>query len=132
MTVSAAPARSSVRPVVFERIDPSAQIGWRPLRAVALAGFAALAIVVLALAWSDPMATCALPALVLPAMFLLRRYPGARMLAVLSQARRRCRARPRSSMPLASRPEAAVPRGGLLLARSLAVRPPPVSSLPAG
>jgi hypothetical protein len=103
---------------------------WRR-RSAALAAVAAVAIAALALVKLDPGALRALPALVLPLLLALRRYPGERMLAVLSKARRRRRRPPRSSMPRAARPEVGLPRGGLLLARSLAVRPPPSASLAA-
>jgi hypothetical protein len=89
----------------------------------ALAGIAAGAVV---LALVDPSALCLLPVLALAVPLSMRRYPGERMIAALSAAGRRRRwARPR---PIAPRARAAtvVARGGLLLARSLAVRPPPV------
>ena len=80
------------------------------------------------LAVADPAVLCVLPALVLPAMLALRRYPGETMLLQLApRAKRRRRAetrRARTSRDAA----AAVPRGGLLLACSLAVRPPPLGA----
>jgi hypothetical protein len=124
---------SKVRAVVFERRDPTRHMPTGIRRDVlALLGLSAVTIAVLALAWSDPMALCALPALVLPALFALRRYPGERILAVLSEVRRQRRQRPASSARLAAaRAEVGLPRGGLLLARSLAVRPPPSARLAA-
>ena len=117
---------------MFERINPIGHIRSRPRRGgLTLLGLAAVTIAVLAVASSDPAALCALPALVLPALFALRRYPGERILAVLSAEHHRRRRRPRSSVPLVVRVEVALPRGGLLLARSLAVRPPPRASLAA-
>ena len=94
-------------------------------------GLIALAITALALAWIDPAALCVLPALVLPLLLALRRYPGERLLAVLSGERRPRWERPRPSVPSAVRACFVVPRGGLLLARSLAVRPPPPVALTA-
>jgi len=129
-TPSAVLPRSKVRPVVFERTDPNRHIRWRRA-GLALLSIAAVTIAVLALVWGDPTALCALPALVLPALLGARSYPGERILAVLSHTRRRPRQRPRSSILLAGRPEVGLPRGGLLLARSLAVRPPPRASLAA-
>jgi hypothetical protein len=66
-----------------------------------------------------------LPALLIGAALFARRYPGERLLIA-------CRTRPtarRSRPGLAARPLgrhfSAVPRGGLLIAFALAVRPPP-------
>jgi hypothetical protein len=101
-------------------------------RTAAIAAVAALTLAALALVKLDPSALRALPALVLPLLLALRRYPGARILATLSKARRERRQRPRSSMPFAGGLHVAVPRGGLLLACSLAVRPPPSAPLAAG
>jgi len=71
------------------------------------------------------------PALVLAVALLARRYPGERLIVRLagSGARHRRRARVGALKPRTSRTYAAalVPRGGLLLARSLAVRPPPAA-----
>ncbi len=69
-----------------------------------------------------------IPALALFAVLALRRYPGERaLLAVIEKRRgRRIRARMRSAGSVSTRPRALVPRGGRLLACSLAVRPPPV------
>ncbi len=69
---------------------------------------------------------CLLPALALAVALLARRYPGERTLARLGAPRRRARwARPRASVPRAARTFAVATHGGLLIARSLAVRPPP-------
>lgn len=67
-----------------------------------------------------------LPALLLALPLLVRRYPGERALvARLSQLRQPRRVRPHSAS-LAPRPlRALMPRGGLLLACAMAVRPPP-------
>jgi hypothetical protein len=74
----------------------------------------------------DPGLACVLPALALTLLLGARRYPGERILVALARARRW---RHPASAPPAPRPHVAFPRGGLLLARSLAVRPPPAASL---
>jgi len=73
------------------------------------------------------------PALILVAVLLARRYPGERLIVRLagSPTRVRGRARARVVKPR-TRIAVLVPRGGLLLARSLAVRPPPAMTLVAG
>jgi hypothetical protein len=74
-----------------------------------------------------------LPVLLLALVLALRRYPGEQALvAIASRARRRSRTRPasRAAPRCSGRPRATVPRGGLLIAAALAVRPPP-SSAPA-
>ena len=111
---------------MFERKNPSGQIapGSRRRR-LALLGLAALTVAVLAVSWIDPGVLCALPALVLPLLLALRRYPGERILTALSGVRRgrRRRSAPRVPLPICALIPG--PRGGLLLARSLADRPPP-------
>jgi len=69
------------------------------------------------------------PALILVAALLARRYPGERLIVRLagSPVRARRRARPHALKPRVHI-VALVPRGGLLLARSLAVRPPPAAA----
>jgi hypothetical protein len=78
-----------------------------------------------ALVLVDPNALCLLPALLLAAPLLLRRYPGENRLI----AWRRTVSTRRRTVPLLASPRwlavRVAPRGGLLLARSLAVRPPP-------
>ncbi len=96
----------------------------RAWRALPLLAVALVMVTALALAWIDPSALCALPALALALVLAARRYPGERIIAALSSVRGR-RPRPRASVPVAARREFVAPRGGLLLARSLAVRPPP-------
>jgi hypothetical protein len=67
-----------------------------------------------------------LPALALALVLLARRYPGERALLALRRRRPPVRwPHPRSSAPLGRRVLFATARGGLLIARSLAVRPPP-------
>jgi hypothetical protein len=119
--------RGKVLRVVCEWTNPNGET----LRRLARETLAPLCLVVLTLAVlvfarTDPAALCALPAFVLPVLFFLCRYPGERMLAVWSEARRRPWRRPRSSAaPRPRRRPSVLARGGLLLARSLAVRPPP-------
>jgi hypothetical protein len=87
---------------------------------IALAALAAATLVVV-----DPNALCLLPILALALPLWLRRYPGERMLAALSY-RDEGRKRRRASRARAPRSQIlSVVRGGLLLACSLAVRPPP-------
>jgi hypothetical protein len=92
--------------------------------AVVLA-LAALSFGLVALTALDANALCLLPALVLAVPLLLRRYPGERILTGLSMARRSRWPRPRSSVPHGERRFAPAPHGGSLIARALAVRPPP-------
>jgi hypothetical protein len=86
-----------------------------------------LSVAAVALAMSDPAALCALPALALALLMALRPYPGERALVVLRRARPTIRRRPAASRPSGGRPEIVLPRGGQLLARALAVRPPPAA-----
>jgi len=69
---------------------------------------------------------CLLPALALAMPLLARRYPGERVLLVLRGERRPHWPRPRSSAPGARRVRVTAVRGGLLIGRALAVRPPPL------
>jgi hypothetical protein len=66
-----------------------------------------------------------LPALVLALPLLARRYPGERVLVGLRRAKQTRWARPRSSLPTRRRVVLVLVRGGRLIGRSLAVRPPP-------
>jgi hypothetical protein len=52
-------------------------------------------------------------------------YPGERFVLASASKRRARWSRPPAAAPIRRRALLAVPRGGLLLARSLAVRPPP-------
>ena len=72
------------------------------------------------------------PALVLVLVLLIRCYPGERLILRLRDSARRSRRRRTGARALAPRVRVAalVPRGGLLLGRSLAVRPPPAALLP--
>ncbi len=68
---------------------------------------------------------CLAPAMLLLATLLWRRYPGERLL--LAFAARASRGQPRRAARTAASHGrvAEVPRGGLLIAFALAVRPPP-------
>ncbi len=119
-------ARSMVRPVVLERTHASERIapGSRR-RSLSLAGLIVLTVAILAVSSIDQAVLCALPALILPLLLALRRYPGERALMSLASpcALRRPRAASRPRPPVSV--WIGVPRGGLLIARSLADRPPP-------
>jgi hypothetical protein len=98
-----------------------------PRRVTALAAVVALTLTAVALVMIDSSALCVGPALVLLVVLALRRYPGERILAVLTARRGRHRAWARTSSQPPRSADIASPRGGLLLARSLAVRPPPAT-----
>lgn len=66
-----------------------------------------------------------LPALVLIIPLLARRYPGERRLVALASTRRPRRPRAGARLTSYARILLSVPRGGQLIASSLAVRPPP-------
>ncbi len=70
-----------------------------------------------------------LPVLLLGCALLARRYPGES--ALLRWAREPATRRPRARSFASPRPRPAahVPRGGLLMAFALAVRPPPASAI---
>jgi hypothetical protein len=120
-------SRSSVPPVVFEQATPN---GYVPPRArwsaAALPALGAMTIVVVGLAWIDPTVLCIIPALALALLLALRRYPGESLLVRLSPGRLPERRRPPRSAVPPGRLALTRPRGGLLLACSLADRPPPL------
>jgi hypothetical protein len=97
----------------------------------ALTAFAVLGVLIVSLVGSDPSVLCLLPILALAAPLLIRRYPGERLLLGFAQHRRSRWPRVRSSAPVARQVRVAAVRGGLLLARALAVRPPPDAVSPA-
>jgi hypothetical protein len=68
-----------------------------------------------------------LPPLLLIAVLLLRGYPGERRLIALAEARRRPNHRRATPARARPRPRVHLPRGGKLIASSLAVRPPPAA-----
>jgi hypothetical protein len=92
---------------------------------VSVLALSGLALGTVALVGVDPNALCLLPALVLAAPLLMRRYPGARVLAGMSDRRRSRWPLPRATAPRLGRIFSIAPHGGELIARSLAVRPPP-------
>jgi hypothetical protein len=79
-----------------------------------------------AVIWGGSELLCLLPVALLACLLLTRRYPGERALIALrsKQAQRRW-ARPRSSRAVRPRVPIVAVHGGLLIGRSLAVRPPP-------
>jgi hypothetical protein len=67
-----------------------------------------------------------LPPLLLLVALVMRRYPGERaLLALMARARPARRRAPLASLPPRTNLRVGVPRGGRLIASSLAVRPPP-------
>jgi len=70
---------------------------------------------------------CLAPALLLGLMLLGRHYPGERLLLAARSRSHSRPARPRASGPSRGRADGHVPRGGLLIAFALAVRPPPAA-----
>jgi hypothetical protein len=70
---------------------------------------------------------CLAPALLLALALLARRYPGERLLATLAGRERRRRVRPGPIRSSSRSAEIHVPRGALLMAFALAVRPPPAT-----
>jgi hypothetical protein len=69
-----------------------------------------------------------LPAVVLALPLLARRYPGERVLLALRRVEHSRWERPCSSVPSRRRVVLVLVRGGRLIGRSLAVRPPPARS----
>jgi hypothetical protein len=118
--------------VVSDAVKPNREATrYMPRTAVALAAVGALMAVAAVLAVIEPTTMCAQPALALLVLLAVRRYPGELALASLSVTR----ASRTRRIPKIRRPPSVVlvvPRGGLLLASSLAVRPPPRRTLPAG
>jgi hypothetical protein len=98
---------------------------------VALPALGTTIVLFVAITSVDPSALGVLPALALVLLLALRRYPGELTLVALCRAREGPR---RGASPTLTGPRLrrgpAVPRGGLLLACSLANRPPP-GALPA-
>jgi hypothetical protein len=76
--------------------------------------------------WGGDGLLCLLPALLCGLTLLARRYPGERLLTAARAGRSVRWPRARSSARRRLRLHATIARGGLLLARSLAVRPPPL------
>ena len=88
------------------------------------------AVAIVALIGGDAGVLGLAPAVVIALVLSRRRYPGARLLAAMrSRAARRCPRRGLAPLTATARVRATAPRGGLLLARSLAIRPPPLALL---
>jgi len=98
-----------------------------PRRWLRFAFFLSLvAIVALAFAAGDVGMLGLAPALLIALLVSRRRYPGARLLvAMRARALQRSPRRGLSPLPATGRAVVPAPRGGMLLARSLAHRPPP-------
>ena len=94
-----------------------------------LSALGAAVLLLLAVASIDPSVLCVLPALSLVGFLAVRRYPGEKALLALGSRRRE--GPPRGIASGLTRPRRwigpVVPRGGLLLACSLANRPPPLA-----
>jgi hypothetical protein len=94
------------------------------LAATVLAGFCIYAVA----PWLATALAYLSPALLLLAALGARRYPGERaLLALGSKYRRAPRRGIRDRAPRLPRTRAVLPRGGRLIATSLAVRPPPAA-----
>jgi hypothetical protein len=93
-------------------------------------GIGAIAVLSVAVLWA-PSGLAEATAYLLPALLLLpvlvaRRYPGERALfALVSRRRQKRDSAWTQTVACRRRPGVAVPRGGRLIAFSLAVRPPP-------
>lgn len=74
----------------------------------------------------DPGVLCLLPALGLALVLLAGRYPGELVLTGLRERPRRRAPRALACLCARTRASAVMPRGGLLIGCSLAVRPPPL------
>lgn len=105
-------------------------VGRSRTRALAALGVGATLAVCVHCGVSIDDVLCLAPALALAIALLARRYPGERLLTALA-ARHRARRRPAltASDPTLAHVHARVPRGGLLMAFALAVRPPPAAAL---
>jgi hypothetical protein len=99
----------------------------RRLLWVTLVGVALAAIVAGSLSGLGGPLAYVLPPLLLLVALAMRRYPGARvLLAVIGRARARRLRAPRVCAPGRAQRRVVPPRGGQLIAFSLAVRPPPM------
>jgi hypothetical protein len=94
---------------------------------VAVGPFSTVALLCLAVAAESRGLLFLLPAVLLASVVARRRYPGARLLVALRQRRATSARWPRARSARSTRARAltAAVHGGLLIARSLAVRPPP-------
>jgi hypothetical protein len=99
---------------------------------VTLALISSLGMLAEAVGLLAPALLYAAPLLILALPLIAGRYVGEEHIARFAVARRRPRRRPiaRVAFPAAARRDVlAVPRGGRLIAASLAVRPPPAAAL---
>jgi hypothetical protein len=87
----------------------------------------ALLVCLAAIASGSTDLLCLVPALLLGCMLFARRYPGERLLARLARPPAGKRRRIGLSRAAVGRVASPMPRGGLLMGRSLAVRPPPLA-----
>jgi hypothetical protein len=118
--------RSTLEAIVSEQSVSERRATTRVRWSVAaLPALALTTVTVVALGWIDPSVLCLLPVLGLSLFLALRRYPGEHVLAHLAGTPRRPRARIRAASSNRGR-VAVVPRGSLLIACFLAVRPPPL------
>jgi hypothetical protein len=99
-----------------------------PRRVLAACMLAAAGVLCARIGVSANAILCLAPALALAGMLGLRRYPGERILTSLRRRARGPRPRTDASAPAIKHRDAAIPRGALLMAFALAVRPPPVTS----
>ncbi|MHB8233695.1 MAG: hypothetical protein ACYDHT_03490 [Solirubrobacteraceae bacterium] len=94
---------------------------------VAVGPFSTVLLSGVALACESRALLFVLPALLLVGLLLGRRYPGKRLLVALRERHAQTARWPRARSARSTRARAltTVAHGGLLIARSLAVRPPP-------
>lgn len=117
---------------MFARTHQGELTGLKMRRPLLTLSVLALIFAAVGAALLDPGLMCIVPAIALPFLLLgLDRYPGEETLLRLSArpGGRRRRLAERAGKPRGT--ALAVPRGGLLIARSLAVRPPPRNVLAA-
>jgi hypothetical protein len=93
----------------------------------AISSLATLLVCCAAEGWGGSGLSCLLPALLLGCVLLARRYPGERVLIALHGERGARWPRLRRSMSPRRDVVLVALTGGLLMGRSLAVRPPPAS-----
>jgi hypothetical protein len=100
--------------------------GWTTRRwSVAVGPASTVLLACCAIASESADLLCLLPALALACALLARRYPGERLLVALRHRRPSRWPRARSFASARTRALTVAAHGGLLMAHSLAVRPPP-------
>jgi hypothetical protein len=102
----------------------------RPLRrppAALLPAALGLLVFIAAIVAGSTDVLCMVPPLLLGFVLFTRRYPGERLLARLARRPMRTRRPIGPSLAPVGRVASEMPRGGLLMGRSLAVRPPPLA-----